>query len=252
MVVVVLGVQAQPARRRAADVLGQRLGVGRLGADDARPLAGGALDRVVGRGDRDRQAGPVADVPAPVRQRRQALDVVAVPQVVERQVDRARPSRPSARRASARRGCCGSGSGAPGPRRGCRRRSSFFRFIAMNCGNCSIVGQAPTRNLRIADARQLGVAHQREQLVVDDARLVALGAGDDALQPERIAPKLLELTGAPKCVRHPCSPHGRRCGPILSRRNVLVRDTRRVARQTSAAVPSSTSSSSRKLIGLVR
>ena len=79
----------------------------------------------------------------------------------------------------------------------------------MNCGNCSIVGQAPTRNLRIADSGSLAVAHQGEQLVLDDPLLVALGAGNHRLQPERIAPEVLERTGAPKRLRHPCSPRCR-------------------------------------------
>jgi hypothetical protein len=76
----------------------------------------------------------------------------------------------------------------------------------MNCGNCSIVGHTPLRKRRMRRRRQLGVAHQREQLVTDDPHLVAARLGDDALQPDRIARDVLQLSGAAEVMRHARSP----------------------------------------------
>ena len=71
MLIVVLGVQAQPAHGALAVLLGERLGVGIVGADHGRPLAGCTLDGIVGRRHGNRQRIGGAALPAPMAERMQ-------------------------------------------------------------------------------------------------------------------------------------------------------------------------------------
>ena len=161
MGVVVLGVQAKPARRRAADLLGQRVAHRSTRSrrrrttrrSRLRPRSWSPRWRPPGWRDR-RCTSTSARAPTGLRRRRHRrrsssvmstelgpVDPVVGMLLLDPDITDQEPPREVF-------------SGAVA-------ELSFFRFIDMNCGNCSIVGQTPARKRRIAGAAAWRLASGR-------------------------------------------------------------------------------------------